>query len=114
MSLVGSLSKASEVACKKKYESAIFMAARRGCFHDHSLAQELLGAFWLRQGDVEAACYHTQRAIQIYDEWGATRLASLLRVKHDSNTGMSFLLPHQQQELPERTIGTLTCDESDP
>jgi hypothetical protein len=97
MSLVG-INKTSEAACRKKYESAIFMAARRGCFHDHALAQELYGDFCLRQGDTEDARYHTQRAIEIYDEWGATRLASLLRFKHSSG-GLSMPLPQQQPPL---------------
>jgi hypothetical protein len=98
MSLVG-ISKTSEAACRKKYDSAIFLAGRRGCFHDHALAQELYGAFCLRQGDTEDARYHTQRAIEIYDEWGATRVASLLRIKH-SIAGMSFPLPQQQRQPP--------------
>jgi hypothetical protein len=98
MSLVV-LNKASEGACRKKYESAIFQAARRGCFNDHALAQELYGAFCQRQSDVDDARYHTQRAIEIYGEWGATRVASILRDKHSRN-GMSFPVPQQLLQPP--------------
>jgi hypothetical protein len=106
MSLVDIRKSASEIACRKKYESAIFLAARRGCFNDHALAQELYGAFCLRQGDTEDAYYHTQRAIEICDEWGATRVASLLRVKH----GSAFPLPQPQlQPSSDRSMEISAC-----
>jgi hypothetical protein len=98
MSLVGILNKTDETACKKKYESAIYLAARRGCFHDHALAQELYGAFCLRQGDTDDARYHTQRAIDIYDEWGAKRVASLLRGNHDLHRSNATTLPQQEEQ----------------
>ena len=108
MSLV-ILNKASEGACRKKYESAIFQAARRGCFNDHALAQELYGAFCHRQGDVDDARYHTQRAIEVYDEWGATRIASLLRDKHSRN-GISFPVPQQLLQPPLEISVCTTLD----
>jgi hypothetical protein len=113
MSLVG-MSKSNEAVCRKKYESAIFMAGRRGCFQDHALAQELYAAFCLRTGDTEDALYHTQRSMQIYEEWGAKRIASLRRINHGNISGMSFVLPHQQQELAETSILSWQSNESNP
>jgi hypothetical protein len=56
---------------KKHYEVAILMAARRGFTNDEAMAHERFGEHALQLGDSNDAFYHFERAIALYQEWGA-------------------------------------------
>ena len=69
---------------KKHYEVAILVAARRGFTNVQALAHERFGEHALQLGDLNEALYHFERAITLYQEWGAHAKVSQLRSSHSS------------------------------
>ena len=67
---------------KKHYEQAIIAGGRRGFIHDHALANECFGAFFLRESDENEAAYHLRQAHALYSEWGALAKAKQLERKY--------------------------------
>ena len=69
---------------KKHYGVAIVWAARRGFTNVEALANERFGEHVLRLGDLNDAVYHFDRAIALYQEWGAHAKVLRLRSAHSS------------------------------
>ena len=69
---------------KKHYEVAIHLAGRRGFTNDEALAHERFGEHALHLGDLNDALYHFERAITLYQEWGAHAKVLQLRSAHSS------------------------------
>ena len=69
---------------KKHYEVAIVVAGRRGFTNDEALAHERFGEHALHLGDLNDASYHFERAIALYQEWGAHARVLQLRSAHNS------------------------------
>jgi Flp pilus assembly protein TadD len=68
----------------KHYEAAILLAGRRGFTNDEALAHERYGEHALQLGDSDNALYHFERAIFLYQEWGANAKVVHLRSAHSS------------------------------
>ena len=69
---------------KKQYEVAIILAGRRGFICDKALAHERFGGHALHLGDLNDALYHFERAIALYQEWGAHAKVVKLRSVHSN------------------------------
>jgi tetratricopeptide (TPR) repeat protein len=66
----------------KHYKTAILLAGRRGFTNDEALTHERFGEHALRLGDSNDALYHFERAIELYQEWGAHAKVVQLRSAH--------------------------------
>lgn len=57
---------------EEQFKLAITSATKNGFLQDKGLAHELVGRFYVAQGDVSSASYHMKRAVMAYTDWGAT------------------------------------------
>jgi hypothetical protein len=67
-----------------KYEEAIVMAGRRGFLQDHALSNELYGQFLCSRGETTQGALHINKAISLYQEWGAHAKVDHVRAKFSS------------------------------
>ena len=65
-----SITERDEVIVQKGYNDAITTAARAGFVHDHALANELAGIYFLQRDQSWAGTYMV-RASALYNDWGA-------------------------------------------
>jgi predicted ATPase len=70
------------IVARTKYDVAIVLAGRRGFTHEQALAHERFAETCLRQGDIDDAMYHFNKAITLYEEWGAAAKVRHLRDMH--------------------------------
>lgn len=61
------------------YDQAIVQARQHGFIHVEALSNELAGKFWLGMGKQEFARSYFQKALFLYDKWGAKRICNRLQ-----------------------------------
>eukprot|EP01082_Thalassiosira_pseudonana_P006092 g5506.t1.1.5e174189.1.5e1746aa g5506 g5506.t1 contig2:668135-670873(+) len=67
-------SKGEHETAKEKYLASIDSARKHRFVHEEGLAMELLGICCAASGDVDGARWHTSKAFDCYESWGAVGL----------------------------------------
>ena len=69
---------------KESYSRAIVEAARAGFIHNAALASERLGDYLVELNELDQAQDRYRASMQFFSDWGALRVASRLKNKHES------------------------------
>lgn len=67
---------------KAKYEVAILLSGRRGLLQDRALAHERFGEYYLELDNQHEATYQMNKAVELYEEWGALAKCHQLRGRY--------------------------------
>ena len=82
--------KASESAVKEAFNTAIISSSRTGCRQDAALANLLCGEYFLKQrNDKDWASFYVGKAINQYEDWGASGMARYVSEKYDESMDLS-------------------------
>ena len=66
---------------KEEFDRAISTASRNGFIQDRALSHERCAIFFVNDKDDEWATHHVKKAIQSYEDWGASRKVQYLQEK---------------------------------
>lgn len=69
---------------KEEFDRAISTASRNGFIQDRALSHERCAIFFVNDKDDEWATHHVKKAIQSYEDWGASRKVQYLQEKFSS------------------------------
>ena len=69
---------------KEEFDRAISTASRNGFIQDRALSHERCAIFFVSDKDDEWATHHVKKAIQSYEDWGASRKVQYLQEKFSS------------------------------
>ena len=66
---------------REEFDRAISTASRNGFIQDRALSHERCALFFVKEKDNEWASHHMKKAIQSYEDWGASRKVQHLQEK---------------------------------
>ena len=66
---------------REEFDRAISTSSRNGFIQDRALSHERCAIFFVNQKDSEWATHHMKKAIQSYEDWGASRKVQYLQEK---------------------------------
>lgn len=72
---------------KKAFDEAIKVCSRTGLSNFEAMANEGAALFFFKEGDKDWGMYYMEKALELYDDWGATGKAKLLRLKYGIEEG---------------------------
>jgi predicted ATPase len=96
----------TQADAKEQYRIAILIASRWNLTSEQGLAHEKLADYCVRLGDLEDANFHYQRAIELYEVWGALGKTEHLRQTMASLPGINR--PFVTVQTPASVISQLT------
>jgi len=79
----GSITSNDAVSVKTLYDEAIKACTRSGLLHMAAMASESAGKYFLQIHDDSLASLHLSRALELYDDWGASGKVSHMKQWYD-------------------------------